>query len=264
MKQNTNIEELLSESVWLSKLAQSLVGRDEDAEDLVQETWLTVLRRPKEESAIGRGLLRSIVRSRLMDRRRRESARRRREEWNAHPDGQVVSSNNVERMAVQKRVVEEIARLPEPLQGTVIRRYLDGYSVAQIARADKVSESAVRKRIYRALENLRVRLDGEWGSRSAWALVLCPFLRPQTTTLTSTMLGFFWGGMNMSTKLKFGIVVVAIFALWSASFVWEEEDSLLVGELGAKKELQGHQPRRVDDKEWKGKTGSTCLKILSV
>ncbi len=259
MKKSTNIEKLLSEGVWLSKLARSLVARDEDAEDLVQETWLTVLRRPKEESAIGRGLLRSIVRSRLVDRRRRESARRRREEWNAHPDGQVVSSNNVERMAIQKRMVEEIARLPEPLQDTIIRRYLDGYSVTQIARADEISESAVRKRLHRALEKLRGRLDGEWGSRSAWALVLCPFLRPQTTTLTSTMAGVFWGGVHMSTKLKVGIVVVAILVLWSANFVWEEEDSLLVGELGANKELQDHQPRRVDDKEVKGRTGEVLV-----
>ncbi|MHC5064333.1 MAG: sigma factor, partial [Planctomycetota bacterium] len=43
--QALSIEELLEQEVWLRPLLRSLV-QDEDAEDVLQDTWLRVLRRP--------------------------------------------------------------------------------------------------------------------------------------------------------------------------------------------------------------------------
>ena len=68
-----------------------------------------------------------------------------------------------------QRLVAAVMALDEPYRSTVLHRYLDGLSTKQIATLDRVTELVVRKRLSRAMHQLRARLD-EGVRRRAWSL----------------------------------------------------------------------------------------------
>src|SRR5438105_7276274 len=56
-------EALLDHAVWLRRLATTLVRGSDDAEDLVQETWLAALRSPPSDDRPVRGWLTEVIRN---------------------------------------------------------------------------------------------------------------------------------------------------------------------------------------------------------
>ncbi len=76
---------------------------------------------------------------------------------------------------MQEQLAAHVKALPEPFRATVLLRYFEGVSAAEIARRDRVPAGTVRWRLKRALDLLRERLDAEHdGDRRAWALALLP------------------------------------------------------------------------------------------
>jgi len=138
----------------LQRLAHALDR--EEADDLVQDTWLRVLAQPgqgDEPRAWLCGVLRNLWR---MDRR---ATRRRiaRETWASFPtppvDGPDVELADAERRA---QVGALLDALPRHLREVVRLRYFDGLSAAAIARREGIPAGTVRRRLKDALDRLRV------------------------------------------------------------------------------------------------------------
>jgi RNA polymerase sigma factor (sigma-70 family) len=152
-------QSLISHQSWLRRLARRLVSSPSAADDLVQETCIAVLRRPPPADQM-RPWLRGVMRRLALHQVRGERRRARREDsfrymspWASEPDR--LLAYGVDR----DRLLELVATLPEPFRSTVVQRFLEGMSCAEIARAQGVPTGTVRWRQSRALELLRGRLE---------------------------------------------------------------------------------------------------------
>lgn len=177
-------EELLSHASWLQALALQLAREADAAQDAVQETWVAALEGPRPAPSRARAWLASVLRNALRQRQRREGARGHRERTVATPEASPSASDVVSRAQGQRALVEAVLGLSEPLRTTVLRRYYDGMSSAEIAREQEVPQSTVRNRLKRALADLREGL--ERGDRDGLLSVLALCAIPQRPEIVST------------------------------------------------------------------------------
>jgi len=172
-KPTASIEALLAEARWLEGLARALVGERESARDLVQEVWTRTLEHPPRDVRRPRAWLAEVLRNALHSRRRSEGARTSREQARG-PSSTSATDDVVERAEAQRHLVEAVLALDEPLRKTVLLRFFDGLSSAEIARRQGVPDSTVRTRLAQALDLLRERLGR---SRTDWqtglGLIVC-------------------------------------------------------------------------------------------
>jgi RNA polymerase sigma-70 factor (ECF subfamily) len=144
----------------LYRAAYALCGGREDAEDLVQETYARVLRRPR---LLRRGddivyLLR-VLRNAWISEYRAASARPvasdlAEVEWVADPreDPAVVALE-------LKAIYAAIRDLPDALRETVVAVDVVGLSYRQAARALRAKQGTIMSRLYRARERIAGQLD---------------------------------------------------------------------------------------------------------
>ena len=170
------IEELLTHADWVRALARNLSRDDADADDLSQETWLAALRGAPRQT--GPAWLGGVARN-LSRMRWRSAARRARREERAASERTPPPAPDevVARMEMQRLLADAVLRLDEPWRSTVVQRYLDGRTSAEIARREGVPAATVRGRLKTALERLREDLDRRHdGRRDAWRVGFAPVL----------------------------------------------------------------------------------------
>lgn len=180
MGNTTNaIEPLLAQAAWVRRLARSLVREDADAEDAIQDTWLSAVRRPPTMDAPLRGWLATVLRRHVAQRATRDSRRMAREQTVAPPAGAVSSAEELaERVGVQKVLADIVMELEEPYRQTVLLRYYEEKSAAEIGRLLGIPGGTVRWRLKTALDQVRKRLDERYGGeRRVWMLAVAPLLR---------------------------------------------------------------------------------------
>jgi RNA polymerase sigma factor (sigma-70 family) len=194
-------EDLLAHTEWLTRLARALVG-DAAANDVVQDTYEAALAKPANRRGALRpwlgGVARNIARMSARGRARRE---RREQAVPVHDD--VPSPEQLlARAQIQQQVNRLVLELHEPLRSTLLLRFFEGLSAAEIARAQGVPAATVRSRLKDALDRIRAALDAEHGNdRRAWAGLLAPIAAaPQGTTVPA--------GVIVSTQLKVVIALV--------------------------------------------------------
>src|SRR5688572_16856687 len=126
----------MRELAGLRALARSLVHGDADADDLLQETAIAAIEHPPDEARPVRPWLATVLLNRWRMDRRSRSRRLAREEVRAAAE---VDDSTPEALVDRARTLERLAgalvSLDEPCRTVVIRRYLDGQSAAEIARA---------------------------------------------------------------------------------------------------------------------------------
>jgi RNA polymerase sigma factor (sigma-70 family) len=172
-------EALLTHAGFLRNLARSLVYDENEADDLVQGTYLAALEGSSGPRRELRGWLAGITRNLARMTWRGESRRRRREHAAARPDGTVSAADTAARMEEQERLVGVVARLEEPYRTAVVLRYLDGLPPREIATRLDVPVRTVETRLRRALEKLRARLDESYrGDRRRWMAAFLPLIHP--------------------------------------------------------------------------------------
>lgn len=136
------------------------VGREDLAQDLVQQTFLHVHRARKD---FRRGAkLRPWLYAIAMN-VRREHFRKvgRRPEQPLDPDGPHVPSQDPEASTATERAVRRaLEQLPEAQREVVLLHYYEGLSMAEVASAVGASRSAVKVRAHRAYNTLREILGG--------------------------------------------------------------------------------------------------------
>jgi RNA polymerase sigma-70 factor (ECF subfamily) len=146
----------------LFRAAYALTQSKEDAEDLVQETFELVLRRPRflrRNDALA--YLLQVLRNRwaaqvqLASRRRSRPAPPEDLEWvvdeRADPDGSPLEV---------KLAYEAIAELSEPLRDTIVAVDVAGLSYREAARVLRTRTGTIMSRLFRAREQVAAALEG--------------------------------------------------------------------------------------------------------
>ena len=236
------IDALLAEREWVRRLASALAANPADADDLEQDAWLAALRSPPSERGAARGWFRSVLRHRLFESARAADRRERRELAVARPEALPSTEEIVARAEAHRAVVAAVFELAEPVRTTVVLRYFEGLSTADIAERTGVPADTVRSRLRRAVTDLRARLEPDDDRRpSAWAIVLGVPLAPVASsasfahaaaeasravagsagnsgTLTSTLVP---GGVAVSSTTSKVAAAAALVLLVAGLAVWQ-------------------------------------------
>ena len=127
-----------------------------DAEDAVQDVFVKLIRDGSGEGLDGEHLKARLIRTainRCHDLRRREKYRATEE----LSDGRTMEELSPE----QTELFDALYQLPEKARVAVTLHYIEGYSVKEIAGIVKGTESAVKMRLKKGRELLRVSLEEE-------------------------------------------------------------------------------------------------------
>ncbi|MBW3533771.1 MAG: RNA polymerase sigma factor [Gemmatimonadetes bacterium] len=134
------------------------VGPD-DAEDLLQEVWLTAHRRPPDagEGSNVRAWLYRVATRAALDHVSRRDRRRRLLDSGADRlvDEPPTSADPAAAEETRRRVREAIARLPRKQREAVWLRWIDGLSYEEVAERLACSPESARANVYQALKRLR-------------------------------------------------------------------------------------------------------------
>lgn len=228
--------ELLDQAGRLQSIARRLVGDGHLAEDLVQDTWVAALeaerRKPEQnKDAEGwRAWARAVTRNVSLRRRRRDSKRREVEQQAARLESEGGVDDLAERLEWQRRLTNAIEGLDEPYRSALVLRYLDGRSPAEIAERQGISKVNARRRVSRALDQLRAELGVEKPSRNktlglllGWMGFGRRFGGEASSATLSIKTSLALGGAVMGTKVLMGVAAAAIGVALVATVMDEEK-----------------------------------------
>lgn len=155
-------EDVLQHLEWVRGLALRIVGDPAEADDLRQEVWILSQRLQRPGRIPLEGWLRGLLRNILRDRRRSETTRDYHEQSAALERARSDASPPAVREAsLHQVVVERLMDLREPYRSTLLARYFEKLSHAEIALREGVTVAAVRSRIQRGLGELRQDLAAD-------------------------------------------------------------------------------------------------------
>jgi RNA polymerase sigma-70 factor (ECF subfamily) len=161
------------------RLAMKVLGDDQDAEDVLQNTFLNAFKHIsgfEERASLSTWLYRIAANEALMLIRKRrpettltDTATEDDEgkdyspvqfvDWCCLPEDELLSTES-------KRYLDKaIHRLPEKLRIVFILRDLEGLSIEETSQALELSQTAVKTRLLRARLNLREQLSSYYGER---------------------------------------------------------------------------------------------------
>lgn len=173
------IELLLTQAAWARRLARSLVRDEHDADDALQDTWLSALRDPPATDRPVRGWLATVLRRHVAHRRTAERRRDAREAAAAGRDEGASPEALLAQVQVQRVLAEVVTGLAEPYRQTILMRYYEGRSSAEIARATGVPAGTVRWRLKTGIDQIRAALDERHGGeRARWLRLVAPLAAP--------------------------------------------------------------------------------------
>jgi RNA polymerase sigma-70 factor (ECF subfamily) len=134
----------------LYRAAVGLCGSHADAEDLVQETFVAVLRRPRMLRADDDvGYLLRVLRNTFYSRYRTESRRPRTADIGSHEELPERPGAAPEAMAASREVLSAVADLPEPYREAVAAVDLAGLTYREAAQALDTREGTIMSRLHR-------------------------------------------------------------------------------------------------------------------
>lgn len=196
---------------WLRALARRLARSSDEADDLVQETWLAAEQATGTPPRSRRAWLLGVLRNRERMQRRSE-ARRRRREAHAQPGGGASEAElELHRQRVLSTVREALDELDEGDRALLVARYCDERLAPELAERLGLPASTVRSRLSRATARVRRSLDERWGGdRRAWAPAVLAMPVP-TRVVGSATAGpkrIVMNAVGMKTAIAFVLVAV--------------------------------------------------------
>ena len=138
-------ERLLGEFEWMRALAARIVRDEHAAEEALQDSWVTLLRRRRAPGSTSPGWFATVVRSSARQAARSASSRARRERQVARGEALASPVETLERAELHARLVQAILALHEPYRTAILQHWFDGHSASEIARARGVPASTVRR-----------------------------------------------------------------------------------------------------------------------
>jgi RNA polymerase sigma factor (sigma-70 family) len=169
-----SIDDMQRNERWLRRLAYDLTRDAGAADDLVQDTFVEVLRKPPDSNGAEtplpvRAYLGGVLRNLYKMQVRASVRRERREAFSLDDQGDFHPDAAMDEQAVVSALMEEVDKLSEPFRTTLLLRYYEGLQSNEIATRLGVPPATVRKRNQLALDRLRNRLDTRTdGDQSAW------------------------------------------------------------------------------------------------
>jgi RNA polymerase sigma-70 factor (ECF subfamily) len=214
-------EQLMAEMGWVRRLARALVNDDAIADDVAQDAWLVAAeQRPSEDRPL-RPWLARVVQNLARTRRRGEVRRGVREATVEDSRSVPTPVELVERVELQRAVAGEVLELAEPYRSTVLLRFVEGLSSAEIARRLELPDSTVRRRLKIAIDQLRERLEARDDKpRHGWLAGLVPLARlpvPQRAVPTAL------GALAMK-KLIAGVALLILLLAIGGVVWWKHGD----------------------------------------
>ncbi|HEV7555151.1 MAG TPA: sigma-70 family RNA polymerase sigma factor, partial [Kofleriaceae bacterium] len=202
-------ELLLAEMIWVRRLARALLRDVDAADDVAQDAWLVASKHAPDDRPLRPWLARVVLN--LVRMRGRGATRRQLRELATGDDAQTVPTSEelVERVEMQRVVAAEVVALAEPSRQTILLRYVEGLPSAEIARRLGIPDATVRRRLKRALDELRERLRARDDAPSGgWLAALAPLAQGPVAVGALTM------------KKLIAIVVAIVLMLLIAGGVW--------------------------------------------
>ena len=204
MSDSPTADQLLADAAWLKRLAVTLAGNEDDADDLVQQSWIAAWQRTPDASRPLRPWLAKVMRDVAGMHRRSERRRELREQASHHAQAPAPPDELLAQVRLHRVLVDLVLELDEPYRSTVIARFVDGRSAVAIARSLGIPDSTVRARLREALSRLRAQLDAKTGERKTWA---------------PAVLAFAQRGIDVAKPIKPIALVVALLALLLATAI---------------------------------------------
>ncbi len=137
-----------------------LLGNSHDAEDALQAAFLVLIRRTRSirrKESVGSWLY--GVAQRIARRTRTQTAARQRREWQAATMPKAQSPDILDTQELRAILDEEIGTLPEKYRAPIILHHLEGKSLDQAAHELGCLKTTLAKRVERARELLRKKLE---------------------------------------------------------------------------------------------------------
>jgi RNA polymerase sigma factor (sigma-70 family) len=186
---SATLDQLAADTVWLRRLAASLVKDQAVAEDLVHDTIeAAVARPPRDDRPLRPWLVRVLINRIRMYGRGAARRSRREQAVAALAVAPATPDALVDRLEIQRMLAGLVLELSHPLREVVLLRYVEGLSSAAIGRRLGIADGTVRWRLKQALDQLRSRLDQRTPQR-AWIAPLAGFAGvPRGTSAGSTLL----------------------------------------------------------------------------
>jgi RNA polymerase sigma factor (sigma-70 family) len=212
-----NYEVLLSHADFIRAIARSLVRDENTQDDMVQETWLAALRQKDGEIRSLPAWLATVTRNFARLDLRGHARRARREKAAAQGEALASTEEVVQREAMRRQVVDTVLALKEPYRSAVLYRFYEDLPPREIARRLNIPAATARSHIHRGLEQMRSRLDREYGNdRRAWCRAMAPLAGIKVGSALSSTAG--------PLTAMAVVLIVSTVLIWS--FVTGEPDPL--------------------------------------
>lgn len=147
------IEEIVKEySSMLYRICVVMLGNDADAQDAVQDTICKYLERTKsfQDKEHEKAWLIKVAQNRCRDMRRFHLR---------HPQVELEEINADYEDPEYSDVLAELMCLPLAVKAAVYLHYIEGYKTTEVSEILGISVNAVKKRLQRGREMLRLRLE---------------------------------------------------------------------------------------------------------
>ena len=141
---------------FMFRLACSILGRSDEAEDMMQDVAERILRRQTRDIGNIDAFLTQSVRNACIDR-----IRRRRDTTHKIPD--VLDEKNPDRWDERQLVHRAMTRLPEKQRTALHLKDIEGYSTKEVAEILETDEVNVRTILSRSRKALREIIEKEFG-----------------------------------------------------------------------------------------------------
>ena len=210
------IDVLLAHDDWLRRVLATLVA-EHQIDDVLQDTWLAALERQPQTGA--RTWLRVVARRMAARSRRADTRRQRREHAVVREDVSASTDHVVQRLELRQRVTRAVLELREPYRSTLLQRFYEDKTPAQIAGEQGISAATVRSRLHRALRMLRDALGDSQvaGVRRAVPAIAAAAARPDAAVTRFPLLET----VLMTTKMKLCGGLVAMLLLGGLVVLWQ-------------------------------------------
>ncbi len=212
-------EELLAHSDFVHALAKSLVFDEHYAADISQEAWLAALKRPPSAEKPMKAWLARVVRNFVINFRRDEMRRTRREQDATDQHRAPTSDEIAAREEIRSHVVDAVQNLHEPYRSTILLRFYENLTPREVAENQGLPLETVRTRLKRGIEMLRKRLDRAYDqNRKEWCLALAPlaslkFAAPTVGGSAAAMASTAAGSSALAVSLKLAAATLFLVGL---------------------------------------------------
>jgi len=158
-------------STMLYRVAYSVIRNAAEAEDIVQEAFLRVLRHKEKLNEIrdARVWLVRIAWNLALDRKRRAKTRPETEDIDAHARTLTTAERRADQEVISSqecaRILGLIDRLPKKEREALLLSAVEELSTTEIAAICSTTESSIRSRIFRARKELALLLAKERGGQ---------------------------------------------------------------------------------------------------